>query len=208
MLRLVAISGGIGCGKSMVAAILGRLGYPVYDCDTKAKLLMDSSREILSRLASEIHESVVIGGRIDRRRLGELVFSDAGRLAKLNAIVHGGVRDDLACWVRSHEGGGILFVETAILYQSGLDKMVDEVWEVVAPMALRVERVMNRNNCTAAEVESRIASQTIKIESPHRSVHEIVNDGFTPLLPQVEALLNDFYYIYERSDDQATRGVV
>lgn len=192
MRRLVAISGGIGCGKSVVAAILGRLGYPVYDCDTRAKQLMDSSREILDRLASEIHESVVVMGRIDRRRLGELVFSDADKLAKLNAIVHGAVRDDLDRWVRSHGGECILFVETAILYQSHLDKMVDEVWEVVAPTALRVERVMSRSNCTAAEVESRIASQAISVESPHRSVHEIVNDGFTPLLPRIETLLSDF----------------
>lgn len=190
MRRLVAISGGIGCGKSVVSVILGRLGYPVYDCDTRAKRLMDSSPEILDRLASEIHESVVIGGRIDRRRLSELVFSDADKLAKLNAIVHSEVRDDLNCWVKSHDKYGTLFVETAILYQSGLDKMVDEVWEVVAPKELRVKRVMSRNNCTAEDVESRIASQTISIESPHRSVHEIVNDGFTPLLPQIEALLS------------------
>ncbi len=189
MRRLVAISGGIGCGKSVVSAILDRLGYPVYDCDTRAKFLMDSSREILDRLVNEIHESVVVDGRIDRRRLSQLVFSDAGKLARLNSIVHGEVKADLSRWADGHRSDSLLFVETAILYQSGLDKMVDEVWNVVAPKALRIERVMSRNGCTAAEVESRIASQAVEVESPHGTVHEIVNDGFTPLLPRVEALI-------------------
>lgn len=189
MRRLIAISGGIGCGKSVVSTILCRLGYLVYDCDTRAKLLMDSSREIMDRLVNEIHESVVVDGRIDRKRLSQLVFSDADKLARLNSIVHGEVKADLSRWADRHSGDNTLFVETAILYQSGLDKMVDEVWEVVAPLALRIERVMGRNGCTAAEVESRIASQTVDVESPHASVHKIVNDGSTPILPRVEALI-------------------
>lgn len=189
MRRLIAISGGIGCGKSVVSAILGRLGYHVYDCDTRAKLLMDSSREIMNRLVNEIHESVVVDGHIDRKRLSQLVFSDTDKLARLNSIVHGEVKTDLLRWADRHGGDSLLFVETAILYQSGLDKMVDEVWEVVAPIALRIERVMRRNGCSAAEVESRIASQAVDVESPHGTVHKIVNDGFTPLLPRVEALI-------------------
>lgn len=189
MRRLIAISGGIGCGKSVVSTILCRLGYQVYDCDTRAKLLMDSSREIMDRLVNEIHESVVVDGRIDRKRLSQLVFSDADKLARLNSIVHGEVKADLSRWADRHSGDNTLFVETAILYQSGLDKMVDEVWEVVAPLALRIGRVMGRNGCTAAEVESRIASQTVDVESPHASVHKIVNDGSTPILPRVEALI-------------------
>lgn len=189
MRRLIAISGGIGCGKSVVSTILCRLGYQVYDCDTRAKLLMDSSREIMDRLVNEIHESVVVDGRIDRKRLSQLVFSDADKLARLNSIVHGEVKADLSRWADRHSGDNTLFVETAILYQSGLDKMVDEVWEVVAPLALRIERVMGRNGCTAAEVESRIASQTVDVESPHAAVHKIVNDGYTPILPRVEALI-------------------
>lgn len=189
MRRLIAISGGIGCGKSVVSAILDRLGYHVYDCDTRAKHLMDSSREIMNRLVNEIHESVVVDGRIDRKRLSQLVFSDADKLARLNSIVHGEVKADLSRWADRHSGDSLLFVETAILYQSGLDKMVDEAWEVVAPLALRIERVMRRNSCSAAEVESRIASQVADVESPRGTVHKIVNDGFTPLLPQVEALI-------------------
>ena len=82
-------------------------------------------------------------------------------------------------------------METAILYQSGLDNMVDEVWEVDAPLDLRVERVMVRNGFDRSQVLSRIASQDRFIpDSPHRCVRGIVNDGVEPLLPQIEAALN------------------
>ena len=83
-----------------------------------------------------------------------------------------------------------MFVETAILYQSHLDKMVDEVWEVHAPEELRVNRVMLRNGLDREKVMARIDAQ--KSYNParrHAVVHEIVNDGSVPVLPQVEKLL-------------------
>lgn len=189
MKRLIAISGGIGCGKSVVAAILRRLSYPVYDCDSRAKALMDGDSEILGRLSSEIHADVVVDGVIDRSRLSEIVFSDSSKLAILNSIVHGAVKSDLQRWVEAHDER-LLFVETAILYQSGLDRVVDEVWEVTAPLEVRIERVMKRNGCPASDVEARISSQSISDGGVgHRRVFEIANDGFVPLLPQIESLL-------------------
>lgn len=186
--RLVAISGGIGCGKSVIAAILRKVGYPVYDCDDRAKRLMDNDSAILTRLAVEIDREVVVDGVIDRKRLSEIVFADTAKLDRLNEIVHGVVRSDIAAWVADADSD-TLFVETAILYQSGLDRMVDEVWEVVAPHELRIERVMGRNGCTREEVVARIKAQDVEIERPHGKTFEIVNDGFIPILPQIESLL-------------------
>lgn len=186
--RLVAISGGIGCGKSVIATILRKMGYHVYDCDDRAKRLMDNDSAILARLAEEIDREVVVDGVIDRKRLSEIVFVDTAKLDRLNEIVHGAVRSDITAWVADTDGD-TLFVETAILYQSGLDRMVDEVWEVVAPQELRIERVMGRNGCTREEVVARIKAQDVEIEQPHGKTFEIVNDGFIPILPQIESLL-------------------
>lgn len=188
MKRLIAISGGIGCGKSVVAAILRRLSYHVYDCDSRAKTLMDGDRGILRRLSAEIGADVVVDGVIDRHRLSEIVFSDPNKLATLNSIVHGAVKADLQRWVDAHDEP-TLFVETAILYQSGIDRMVDEVWEVSAPLDVRIERVMSRNGLSASEVRARIASQSVSVAVPHRRVFEITNDGLVPVLPQIETLL-------------------
>ncbi len=187
--ELIALTGGIGSGKSVVADLLRRMSIPVYDCDSRAKRLMDSSPEIHRRLVAEISPDVVTDGVIDRAGLGEIVFADAGKLAKLNEIVHGAVRNDIVEWVESLSAS-IAFVETAILYQSGLNQMVSQAWEVVAPEPLRIERVMRRNSMSAEQVRTRISSQNCNPQAPIPTTLTIVNDDVTPLLPQVEALLD------------------
>lgn len=188
----IAIAGGIGSGKSMASRIVEALGYPVYDCDSQAKWLMDNSDAIKHDIAAQIDAACVKDGAIDRRTLGGIVFEDAEKLAILNSIVHGAVRDHLASWIQGHAStdGGLCFVETAILYQSGLDAMVDEVWMVDAPDELRVRRVMQRNGLSRSEVESRIATQDSYIPTtPHSRIRLIINDGDTPLLPRIEQLI-------------------
>ncbi|MDE6859330.1 MAG: dephospho-CoA kinase [Duncaniella sp.] len=189
---LTAIVGGIGSGKSVVSRIVEIMGYEVYDCDSRAKLLMDASTDIMSRLKSEIHDECVVDGKINRKRLAEIVFGDEEALNRLNAIVHAAVREDLKRWVESRDKDKVLFVETAILYQSGLDRMVDAVWEIDAPVDLRVERVMARNSMSREKVLARIAAQDSYVPvSMHPSVKHIINDNDMPLLPQVELLLGN-----------------
>lgn len=86
-------------------------------------------------------------------------------------------------------------METAILYQSGLDVMVDDVWSVDAPAELRIERVMARNSFSRQQVEARIASQDSSVPTIlHPRVFSIINDGCIPLLPQIENLLGQEMY--------------
>ena len=187
---LIAIVGGIGSGKSVVSRIVGIMGYEVYDCDSRAKRLMDSSHDIKERIRCEIHAECISGGEIDRKRLAEIVFSDEEALQRLNAIVHTAVREDLKNWVGERSKDAVLFVETAILYQSGLDRLVDAVWEVDAPLDLRIERVMARNSVSREEVLARIASQDSFVPaSVHPSVTHIINDNDQPILPQIERLV-------------------
>lgn len=190
MKRLTAITGGIGAGKSVVSRMLIVMGYDVFDCDREAKLLMDSDNEIKTRLKAEIDADTVDSeGNINRAHLSSIVFTDAHKLEKLNSIVHGAVKKRICEWCEEKHSSQHLFVETAILYQSGLDKMVDDVIEVIAPDEIRIERVVKRNNCSATEVSARIKSQTFTPENRHSTIIEIVNDGFTAILPQVMAFL-------------------
>ena len=189
--KTIGITGGIGSGKSVVSDTLLAMGYDVYDCDQQAHKLMNESLDIKSQISSLFgNECLLPDGTVNRRHLSEIVFADADKLERLNQIVHGAVRDHLREWhsVRSD----ISFVETAILYQSNLDEMVDTVWEVTAPRDLRILRVMKRNGLTASQVEARIAAQDGYV-SPrrHPKVSVIVNDGTTPVLPQVERLLHE-----------------
>lgn len=189
MKYVTAITGGIGAGKSVVCHALRALGYAVYDCDLEARKLMNNDEEIRRRISEEINpEAINPDGAVNRAELSACVFSDRGKLRLLNSIVHGSVRRHFSRWVADRTGKH-LFVETAILYESGFDGIVDEVWEVTAPKEVRISRVMSRNGMSRAEVERRIASQ--RSTSGRRGHKIIVNDESAPLIPQIMQLLND-----------------
>lgn len=186
---LIAITGGIGSGKSVLSGILLKMGYKVYDCDSRAKMLIDNNPLIIGRIRDEVSPDVVNDGIINRSSLGTVVFNNPDALSRLNNIVHGAVKEDLRQW-RNNCIDYICFVETAILYQSRLDSIVDEVWEVHAPENIRISRVMERNGFTEAQVKSRIKAQQYIPENPHRNIHTVVNDNIQAILPQIEMLLS------------------
>ncbi|MBQ2045702.1 MAG: dephospho-CoA kinase [Muribaculaceae bacterium] len=190
--RLIAITGGIGCGKSVVSNILRALEYPVYDCDSEAKRLMNDSNYIKSEISKKIScEAIALDGSINRPVLAKIVFNDNKLLSQLNTIVHSAVKEDIINWTKQHQTQHTLFVETAILYQSGINLFVDEVWEIQAPIDLRINRVILRNNTTAEDVQSRINSQQHNIEKLHDNTKYIVNDNIKPILPQILNLIKE-----------------
>lgn len=187
--RLIAITGGIGSGKSVISDILRAMGHKVYDCDTRAKALMDTDESIKNDLIDLISIDAVRNDRtIDRKLLSEIVFNDPDALSRLNSIVHKAVRADLRRW-RDTSSDKTVWVETAILYASRLDREVDEVWEVTAPTELRVQRVMKRNSMSREQVLARISSQSTTAAQLHPLTKTIVNDGVEPVLPQILSLL-------------------
>lgn len=189
--QITAITGGIGAGKSVVCDMLRVMGYEVFDCDSEAKQLMDNDADIKCRLNEEIHPSAVrADGTIDRERIASIVFADNDKLNTLNNIVHHAVRKRIGEWADEKTDSDRLFVETAILYQSGLDKIADDVLEIIAPERIRILRVIKRNGCDEATVRSRIESQKFIPAKPHPRITEIVNDGFEPVIPQLQKYLS------------------
>lgn len=202
--RLIAVTGGIGSGKSVVCRILSSLGYPVYDCDSRAKALMAASEEIKEVLRGRITpDAVNPDGTLNRAAIAEVVFSNPDKLAILDRTVHAAVNADIAEW-RETAGGrtpdagtALLFIESAIPFKSGLHKIVDDIWEVAAPEEVRVARAVKRDNVSEEAVRKRIASQAA--ESPAAfatanpstapSYRTILNDGASPLLPQILNLI-------------------
>lgn len=189
MAKLIAITGGIGSGKSIISQILTTIGYEVYDCDTNAKLLMNQNQEIKNILKSHFGNNVISEqGEIDRKYLADIVFNNKEKLKKLDQIVHPFVIEDVLNWKNIHDKYSIIFIETAILYQSGLDKIVDEVWNVQSPLETQIMRVINRNNISRDEVISRIESQKHQIKH-HTNTRTIINDGVKPILPIILSIL-------------------
>ncbi len=187
--QLVAITGGIGSGKSVVSRLLRLMGYGVFDCDNEAKRLMDGDRALQERLRCEFGDAIITdAGTIDRASLAARVFADADSLRRLNAIVHPAVTDALLQW-RDSQMSPLCFVETAILTESGLDAVVECAWHVSAPEALRVERAVARGGLTSRQALARVRSQRdnpADYRCPH---YNIDNYGNIALIPQVRHLL-------------------
>lgn len=188
-MKLIAITGGIGSGKSVVSSVLRILGYAVYDCDSEAKRLMNTSQSIKSDIIEAFGtQSMTTTNTINSAYISKLVFNDDNALKKLNSIVHPMVKQDILDKVAICKQN-VMFVETAILMQSNLLDIIDDAWIVEAPEDLRVKRVMKRNSISAEEVISRIRVQKNQDFSLLAKSSVILNDGVTPLLPQVLNLL-------------------
>lgn len=185
-MRLIGLTGGIGTGKSTVARILRLRGYEVYDCDLEAKRLMDESTEVRRSLRDRWGEEIYSAeGELDRCKVAGYVFADCREKAWLDSLVHGLVRDDVKRWADTHTNYShdTVFVESAILFTSGLADMCQEVWEVAAPLDTRVERVMKRSGLTREQAMARIDAQREEQKiCQSRHTLQIVNDGATPLL--------------------------
>ena len=191
-MKLIAITGGIGSGKSVVAHLVQVMGYQVYDCDSRAKALMTENDEVRHQLVEAFGEGTYLAdGSLNRQHLSAMAFGNAETLARLNGIVHPATARDMRQWAEALAGKGaeVAFVETALLRTAGLDKLVDEVWHVTAPTDVRITRVMNRSGLTTQQVQDRIASQAIE-EEPAPDEKVIVNDDISAVIPQVIHLLN------------------
>ena len=173
-MKRIAIIGGIGSGKSVVSRLLSLMGYPVYDCDSNAKRLMDESEDIHRGLVDIFGPPAVTPEGINRAYIASIAFKDAEKLSKLNSLVHPAVLHDFDRWAQ--QNGEIVFVETAILSESGMSKSVDAVWSVEAPLECRVERVMVRNAMSREDVMRRISSQATTIPDEITSVTHLIND--------------------------------
>ena len=172
----IGITGGIGSGKSYVCRLLEQRGIAVYDCDAAAKRLIRTS----TRLRQQLKELI---GSLQKADISRFLLASEENQQAVNAIVHPAVFQDF-------EASGMQWMESAILYESGADRLVDKVVVVTAPEEVRIQRVMNRDNITREKALQWIARQWPQELVRERADFEIVNDGKADLEKQIEKLLN------------------
>ena len=183
----VGITGGIGSGKSTVCRLFARLGVAVYDSDAGAKRLMTEDAELRQRITDRFGAEAYADGTLNRTYLAGRVFSEAQALADLNAIVHPAVWADFAAWAEQQEGDYVI-LESAILFEAGLEGYVDKTVAVLAPRELRIERTCRRDDCGPDEVGRRIAAQLDDDTLSGRADYAIVNIFEEDLEPAVVKL--------------------
>lgn len=182
----VGVTGGIGSGKSTVCRLFAGRGVAVYDSDAAAKRLMASELRpaIEARFGAAAYGAA---GELDRGYLAGIVFRDPAALADLNAIVHPAVMEDFAAWCARQQGDYVV-LESAILFESGLEGHVDRTVAVLAPHALRLERTCRRDGCDREAVERRMAAQMDDDALQARADYTLVNIREEELAADVERL--------------------
>ena len=170
----VAVCGGIGSGKSTICRMFAERGAALYDSDSRAKALMTESAELREALVAEFGEECYADSVLNRQYLASKVFGSAEQLARLNAIVHPAVKADFLQWAEEQEGDYCI-LESAILFESGFDAVVDKTVAVLAPLPLRIERAMQRDGATREQIEARVKAQMSDDELVARADFAIVN---------------------------------
>ena len=186
----VAITGGIGSGKSYVSAILEQWGIPVYNADLESKRLTASDVGIRSKLIALLGEEVYADGELNKPLLASYLFSSAENAARVNAIIHPVVKEDLKRWLAQRADKEISAFESAILYEAGFEDAVDAVLMVFAPRELRLERAMNRDKATREQIEARMAAQMDEEEKCRKADYVVYNDGTSSLEEQLTFVIN------------------
>ena len=181
----IGITGNIGSGKSYVCNILSELGVPIYNSDIEARKYLYYP-DVLKKIKNYFDECIFLRGALDRKRLGEIVFSDKEKLKYLQSLIYPYLEKDLNEW---YEKQGTIYsiIESATLFETGLDKTLNRVITVSAPKDIRMKRVLFRDNVSEEYfnlVESNQMNQEEKISN---SDYVIINHN-TDVIKEVTNL--------------------
>lgn len=187
MMLKVGLTGGIGSGKTTVANVFNKLGIPVFYADLEARKLMEHSQDMIQAIKSYFGEEAYIGNELNRKYLSGIVFSDPTKLKKLNQITHPAVHQQFEKWSAEHKDATYLIQEAALIFESGAAKYFDHIILILAPLEIRIDRVVRRDGIKHDEVRSRIASQMSDEEKIPLSDFLIFNDEQSMVVNQVMA---------------------
>jgi dephospho-CoA kinase len=187
MLR-IGLSGGIGSGKSTVAGILAKMGYPVFYSDHEAKRLYDENPLLQKQLVDLFGPAIYRDGQLNKAFLAQQLFSNAELKAQVTALVHPLVRKAFEVWAQQ-QASDLVFNEAAILFETAAYKDFDATVLVTAPIETRIERVQKRDLISREAVLQRIANQWPDSKKMNLTTYIITNDG-QPLLQQIEDVIS------------------
>lgn len=174
----VGITGGIGSGKSTLCRYFRDSGVPHYDSDRRARELMNRDRELREQIV------VLFGAKayddyneLNRAYLAEQIFGDEAKREALNGVVHPAVMRDFEAWCekQAESDPPYVLMESAILFDAGLESHVDVTVAVLAPVEMRIMRVVNRDGCTAEQAQARVDAQLSDDELHVKADYTVVN---------------------------------
>lgn len=180
----VAITGGIGSGKSLVCQVFKTLGIPIFNADDTSNQLVENNLELKASIIELFGKEAYINGNYNRKFIGNIVFSNPEKLQLLNDLIHPLAIQAAKQWFEEQHAPYAI-KEAAILFESNAQQDIDIVIGITAPEAVRIERVMQRTGYNKEEVIKRIALQMPEEEKMAKCDYVIQNDNKTAILPQL-----------------------
>lgn len=180
---IIGITGGIGTGKSEVAKIISDAGFTVLSSDERAKNIMVHDKKVIASLKKQFGNDIYSDdGSVNKEKMSGLIFNspEAGEnISKINSIVHPAVIQDMIDRIEDllESGEEIIFSESALIFEAGIEEGYDYIIVVDAPEELRIERVKKRSGLSGAQIRARMAMQISQEEKKRLGDFTIVNSG-------------------------------
>ncbi|MCK5764272.1 MAG: dephospho-CoA kinase [Clostridiales bacterium] len=189
--KIIGLTGNIASGKSTVSKYLIENGYEVIDADLVAREVVEVDSKGLILIVENFGKEILNeDGSLDRKKLGSIVFSDKNKLSELNNLLHPLIRNEILNRIKNSTEQ-IVFVDAALLYETNLDKIVDEVWCVALDDDIQLDRLMKRDNIDKLDALNRIDSQESNESKIEKADIIIMNNFETEdLYNRVDEILN------------------
>ena len=177
-MKLIGLTGGVGSGKSTAAEMFRQLGADVFDADDGAHAAYEPGSAGFDEVVGEFGPEYVRDGAIDRKRLGELVFSDENARHRLNAIVHPLVREWMAARTAeaAERGAEVVVQDVPLLFENGLERLYSSVVLVYVPESVQLQRLVEGRGLSEERARAVIASQ-MPIEQKRRRAHHVIDNS-------------------------------
>ncbi len=184
---VVGVTGVMGAGKSTVCEVLKMLGISVYNCDVRAKELMQSrcTGQLVELLGGGVLSEC---GELNRGYIASKIFGDASLKSMVEVVVHSALREDMRQWINSCKAQSYVVVESAILFGSIIEEDMDMVVGVVADEGELIGRIQARDSLSEEQIRARLNSQLSQSEVQKRASEVIYTSNFTPIVPKVITL--------------------
>ncbi|MDA9622732.1 dephospho-CoA kinase [Flavobacteriaceae bacterium] len=194
-MKIIGLTGGIGSGKSTISKEFKCNSIPVYDSDTRAKILMNSSKVLKAKLIEFFGSSAYSNGFLNKKYISNLIFNDSSALNKINSIVHPEVFDDFINW-KSRLNNDFVIYESALVFESGSYKLNDYNILVISDINKRIERVIKRDNIEKNDVLLKINNQWPDQKKIPLADYVFENSSVNENRKLVSSLINHFNSIF------------
>lgn len=184
MTKVLGLTGGIGSGKTTVAKMFEALDVPVYNADQAARILMQSSKDLKHKIKQLLGEDAYKQNQLNKAFISEKIFNNKVLLTQINEVVHPEVALDFNSWL-STKTSTYVVKEVAILFEIAAEDQFDYILTVTAPQALRIKRIIERDNITLATIKAVMSNQLQDSEKTTKSDFVIINTGWDHTQKQV-----------------------